>query len=369
MTMALAPQAPPFCPNPACPFHLRDRQRWRFEKIGFFERQSPPYQVQRYRCLSCRRSFSDQTFRATYWMRRADLLAAVLGRLQSCSGFRQMARELRVSPTSIAGVVARLGRHCLLFHEQLRPKGALGEELSADGFESFEWSQYFPSNYHVAVGKDSHFFYGFTATELRRKGRMTDAQRKFRAKLEAKLGRPDPKGIEKDFARLLGIVAGKSQWLILHTDEHQAYPRALRRVPHLAIAHQTISSRAARTPQNPLFPVNLLDLLLRHSGSHHKRETIAFSKRLQSGCERMAVFAVWRNWMKPFSERDRKADKESPAMRLGLTDRLWTVEDVLEKRLFPSRIALPEPWSTYYWRRVPTRALPRAREHRRRYAV
>ena len=369
MTKALASPAPPHCPNPACPFHTRGRQRWRFERIGFFKRQSPPFRVQRYRCLSCRRSFSDQTFRTTYWMRRADLLAAVLGRLQSCSGFRQMARELRVAPTSVAVAVGRLGRHCLLLHEQMRPKGPLREELTADGFESFEWSQYYPSNYHVAVGKESHYFYGFTVTELRRKGRMTDAQRKTRAKLEATLGRPDPRGTEKDFARLLAIVAAKSPRLILHTDEHQAYPRALQRLPHLAIEHRTISSRAARTPQNPLFAVNLLDLLIRHSGSHHKRETIAFSKRLQSGCGRMAIAAVWRNLMKPFSERDRKAERESPAMRRGLTDRLWTVEDVLAKRRFPSRIALPEPWATYYWGRVPTRALPRWREHRRRYAV
>jgi hypothetical protein len=198
---------------------------------------------------------------------------------------------------------------------------------------------------------------------------MTAAQRKTRAKLEARLGRPDPKGTEKDFARLLSIVAPRAQQLVLHTDEHPAYPRALKRLPHLAIEHKTISSRAARTPQNPLFAVNLLDLLIRHSGSHHKRETIAFSKRLQSGCGRMAILAVWRNWMKPFSERDRKAEQESPAMRLGLTDRLWTVEDVLAQRLFPSRIALPEPWATYYAGRVPTRALPRWRDHRRRYAV
>jgi transposase-like protein len=348
---------------------LRDRQRWRFEKIGFFERQSPPYRVQRYRCLSCRRSFSDQTFRATYWMRRPDLLRLVFLRQQSCSGFRQIARELGVSPTTIAGMSSRLGRHCLLLHELLRPKGRIEEELSLDGFEGFEWSQFYPSNYNVAVGKESHFFYGFTATELRRKGRMTDAQRRTRARLEARFGRPDPKGVERDFAQLLAVVVPRAQRLVLHTDEHQAYPRALKRVPHLAIEHRTISSRAARTQHNPLFPVNLLDLLIRHSGSHHKRETIAFSKRLASGCERMATFAVWRNWVKSFSERKRKSEKETPAMRLGLTDRPFTVDDVLKARLFPSQIQLPEPWASYYWRRVPTRPLPRSREHRRRYAV
>jgi len=130
-----------------------------------------------------------------------------------------------------------------------------------------------------------------------------------------------------------------------------------------------LSRRAAATPQNPLFALNLVDLLIRHSGSHHKRETIAFPKRLQSGCERMAAFAVWRNFVKPFSERSLKDEKESPAMRLGLTDHLLKVEEIFARRLFPSQVPLPEPWTTYYWRRVPTRAIPKWREHRRRYAV
>ena len=198
---------------------------------------------------------------------------------------------------------------------------------------------------------------------------MTDSQRKQRTVLETKFGRPDPKGPEKDVGRLLSIVAPRPQALELHTDEHQAYPRALRRVPHLAIVHKTISSRAARTPQNPLFAVNLLDLLIRHSGSQHKRETIAFPKRLQSGCERMALFAVWRNWITWFSDRARKPEKETPAMRLGLVERALTAEDVLSERLFPSQVRLPEPWASYYWRRVRTRVMPRQRQHRRRYAV
>ncbi|MEO6461489.1 MAG: hypothetical protein ABIP29_00250, partial [Candidatus Eisenbacteria bacterium] len=85
MTHAPAPQAPPFCPNPACRFHGKDRQRWHFKRIGTYERQNPPYVVQRYRCVTCRRNFGDQTFRTTYWMRRTDLLAPVFMRLVACS--------------------------------------------------------------------------------------------------------------------------------------------------------------------------------------------------------------------------------------------------------------------------------------------
>jgi len=369
MTNAPAPQAPPFCPNARCSFHKERRSNWRYEKIGFFARKSPPLRVQRYLCLACGRSFSDQTFKTTYWLKRADLLESIFKRLQSCSAFRQIAREEGCSPTTIAGQSARLGRHSLLYHQFHRPKGRIEEELSMDSFESFEWSQFHPSSYHVAAGRASHFFHGFTTTELRRKGAMTEEQRKVRAELEASLGRPDPQGVEKDFAELLRIIAPKPQALVLNTDEHRGYPRALLRVPHLRIDHRTISSRAARIPQNPLFPVNLIDNLVRHSGSQHKRETIAFVKRLQSGCERMASFLVWRNWIKPFSERARKEDRETPAMRLGLTDRIRTVEEVLEHRLFPSRVALPKSWEDYYWRRVKTRAIANCRTHRRVFAV
>lgn len=367
MSHAPSPSAPPFCPNPACRFHRGDRHLWRFKRAGSYTRQRPPFRVQCFRCVTCRRQFGDQTFRTTYWLKRPDLLAPTFLRLVACSGFRQIAREFRVSPTTIERMSARLGRHGLLFHEQRRPRGILAEPYTLDSFESFEWSQFYPTSYHVGVGRQSHFFYGFTASELRRKGRMTKGQKRRRAKLEARFGRPDPRAVEQDVARLLAITVPRAQALELHSDEHRDYPRALRRVAHLEVDHRTISSRAARTAQNPLFPINLLDLLLRHSGSNHKRETIAFSKRRASAFERLGVFLVWRNWMKWFSERKRA--KGTPAMRLGLVDRRLEVEDVLAQRLFPTRIELPEPWRQYYWRTVRTRALPRCREFHRRYAM
>lgn len=366
MTDAAAPSAPPFCPNPTCRFHRADRHLWRFERHGTYARMSPPYEVQRYRCVTCRRTFGDQTFRVSYWLRRSDLLRPVFHRLLGCSGFRQIAREFGVSPQTVARMSERLGRHCLLFHQAHRPRGPIREPLSLDSFESFEYSQFFPTSYHLAAGRHSHFVYGFTESELRRRGSMTGRQKKKRVEIESSLGRPDPRAIETDVAALLAILAPRPQALVLHTDRHADYPRAVRRVPHLTVTHETVSSRAARTPSNPLFPVNLLDLLLRHSGANHKRETIAFSKRRASAIERLAVFMAWRNWIKPFSERKRDG---TPAMRLGIAQERWTLDTVLANRLFPGRIRLPRRWQGYYWRTVRTRALRRCRTHMRTYAV
>lgn len=357
---------PPFCPNSQCHFHRADRGLWRFVRSGFFNRRAHPHRVQRFQCRHCRRHFSQQTFSTTYWLKSSGLLEPTAQRLLGCSGFRQIAREFGVSSQTILGLSARLGRHCLLFHQLHRPLETPSEPLALDSFQSFEYSQYYPTLFHVAAGRDSHFFYGFTDSELRRSGRMTSTQKRRRVKLEQRWGRPDPRSTEKQVAALLRTIAPEPAALTLHTDEHADYPRAVRRVAHLAIAHHTISSRAARTSRNPLFEINLLDGLIRHSGANHKRETWAFSKRRQSACERMMLFLVWRNYVKSFSERKRDG---SPAMRLGIFPRRLKLRETLSERLFPSRIALPECWRRYYWREVPTRPLPNGVGFARRFSA
>jgi hypothetical protein len=287
-------------------------------------------------------------------------------RLLGCSGIRQIAREFAVSPTTVLGQTARLGRHCLLFHEQRRPKCPIEEPLALDSFISFEYSQYWPCAFHLAAGRQSHFFYGFTDSPLRRSGRMTKHQRRRRGELEARFGRPDPRAVELDVATLLETIAPHHQALMVHTDEHQDYPRAIRRVRHLDVHHETISSRAARTSRNPLFEVNLLDLLIRHGDAGHKRETIAFPKRRQAAAERLALMLVWRNYSKHFSERKRDG---TPAMRLGLLDHPLTLAEIVGRRLFPTRESLQSRWMEYYAGKVRTSQIAKGRAHRLKYAA
>ena len=114
--------APPFCPRSSCPYH-RCPAGWRYKRIGFYTRHCPPRRIQRYLCLHCRRSFSTQTFSTTYWLRRPELLEPLFFRLLACSGFRQIARELKAAPSTLVHLAARLGRHCLLFQRLHQPNG------------------------------------------------------------------------------------------------------------------------------------------------------------------------------------------------------------------------------------------------------
>lgn len=355
---------PPFCPNSRCDLH-HDSRGWRFIRWGSYLRTCPRVRrIPRYRCSRCHRTFSRQTFQATYWLRRPDWLASIYERLLSGSGFRQIARFLRCSPATVGTHAARLGRHALLFLEAHRPP-APAEPLVVDGFESFAFSQYYPLHLNLAVGAESHFVYGFTESELRRKGRMTAGQKVRRTQEEAAVGRPDPRSIETGMAELVALVVPPGATAEIRSDEHLAYPRALRRLRNRTLYHRVTSSKEARTAQNPLFPVNRQDLMLRHTGANHRRETIAFSKLRMGVIERAALQALWMNFQKSFSE---KAQDATPAQRLGLFDRKLSVREVLGRRLFPTRTSLPVVWQRYYDREIPTRRVARARRHHLTYA-
>jgi transposase-like protein len=355
---------PPRCPNEACDSH-QGPDTWRFKKKGFYARQRGPRRVQRYLCQHCLRNFSSQTFSPGYWLRDPRMLRPLFFRVLACSSYRQIAQEFAVSHTTVQHQVERLGRHCLLLHERLRPRGVPTEPLVLDGFRSFEFGQYWPFDLNLVVGT-SHYVYGFNDAELRRSGRMSPAQQRQRTLLEGRHGRPAPQATRDAVRELVGRVVPPGGRVEIHSDEHTAYPPAFRRLPSRVIRHRTLSSRVARTVRNPLFPANLADLLLRHTGANHKRETIAFSKRRQGALYRAAIWLVWRNYVKSTAEKLRD---DPPGVRLGVIAHRLTVKEILRERQFPWRVDLCAWLRHCYFGRIPTRRLQRCREHRLRYAV
>jgi hypothetical protein len=114
-----------------------------------------------------------------------------------------------------------------------------------------------------------------------------------------------------------------------------------------------------------MFPVDQLHALWRHSCAHHRRETIAFARRVNAATERAFLMMVWRNLVKWRSER--RPDRTTPAMRLGLADEPWSWRRVLAKRLFPGRVRVPEAWRKVYRRDWDVGT--RFRRHRLKHAV
>ena len=351
---------------------------WQWRTKGIYTRRSDRRSFRRFRCLHCSRTFSTRTFCSDYWLQKRDLLPKIADIASNGAGLRQIARHYHVAHSTVARLIARGGRHCLLFHKQETRSLTITEPIAFDGFETFEYSQFFPFHLNVAAGRESWFLYEVTDSPLRRKGRMTAGQRRRRTELEAELGCPDPKAVELGTATLLWSLLEKiptDQPAVLESDEHPAYPRAIRRVVREAerlkrrvstIIHRTVSSRAARTRDNPLFAINLVDLLFRHSHANHRRETIAFSKRRMATISRAQVFRVWRNWVK---RRKENGDETTAAMVAGAAKGRLEWDDVFRRRLFPAHLGLAEFECRYYVGEVFTVALgERQQVHKLRMA-
>ena len=98
-----------------------------------------------------------------------------------------------------------------------------------------------------------------------------------------------------------------------------------------------------------MFPVDQLHQLLRHTCADHKRETIAFGRRVESILGRAHVIAVWKNFIKRRTER--RPICSTPAMVLGLTDVPWTWERLRSRRLFATRQPVSEVAKQLYEKR------------------
>jgi hypothetical protein len=298
-------------------------------------------------------------------MKKPNLIKDIFMKTNGCMANRQIARELQVNPGTVDRILARMGRHCFLYHARQMQNTYPPSEIVFDGFVTFEHSQYFPFHQHNAVEKDTDFFIYFTDSEVRRSGSMTHEQKKRRDVLEEKFGRPDSQAVRKDVSHLLQVTLNGQSSAVVHSDAHKSYPRAIRDT-NCDIIHVITPGKNHRDKHNKLWVINLLDSLTRHSSSNHKRETIAWSKRRQSSAERMGVFLVWRNYVKVRREKDPRGP--TPAMERGMFDHRLTVEEIFSERIFRDHVELPIQWSEYYDRKVVTRALPKNNTHDLVYA-
>ncbi len=111
-----------------------------------------------------------------------------------------------------------------------------------------------------------------------------------------------------------------------------------------------------------MFPSDCLHGLLRHSLASHRRETIAFGRRINALAERLFLAIIWRNFVKKRSEK--RSDPTTSAMMAGVTDRPWGWSGVLAQRIFPDREPVGGKWVEIYRRDWMTPALPANTSHR-----
>jgi len=365
---------PPFCPRRHCPDHHAPTPP-RFIRHGSYPTRRG-FHVQRFRCPRCGATFSRRAFSLAYYLKRPELLIPIAAGLEAASAHRQLARTLGCAPSTVTRLSARLGRHALLLLSRALQSlhDHLQEPVVIDHFETFELSQDLPFGVALPVGARTWFIYGLEPAPHARTGKRTAVQERRRRRRPPRPARGGYAGsITRMLDRLLPLVPS-GRVLHLRGDGHPAYARSVRahagaRRMHLE-SHPNPprgpkgSPRSARAKarDRAMFPVDCLHGLLRHSLASHRRETIAFGRRLNALAERLFLAIIWRNFVKKRSER--RSDRTTPAMLAGVTDRPWSWKRVLAQRIFPDREPAGGVWEEIYRRDWPTPSLPANTRHR-----
>ena len=292
---------PSRCPNPDCPAHNDPAPGW-FRPFGTYATNTHGI-VPRFRCRSCGTTCSTQTESMHYAAKRRVPLRAFVDSLLEGASQREIARRYGISPMTVHNAMIRLGRQAiaaqtvLLSHLTPRPR------LVFDGLRSFVTSQDYPCDLTTLIDADGETILAVTHGVFRRAGRMTRTQRNRVMAKQAHWKIP-----VGTMSRSISMIWG-DLWsyldsdatrapAIVDTDQHRGYRRIVQRSPvyrHLRLAnlaeHRTTSSLAPRNVQNPLFPANYVDRLIRHRLREHTRETIAFARHSAMQMYRMWIFA------------------------------------------------------------------------------
>ena len=252
-----------------------------------------------------------------------------------------------------------MARWTELKHAKLSGELKVKEPLVYDGLENFAFSQYDPNNLNHAVGKRSLFIYDFNLCTFNRKGLMSPRQKIRKQVLDTEFG-PYAKDVirsstRKIFKRLSDRAEGG---LVLYSDRHFQYRRVLSiDLADTPITHFQVSSKIHRNYRNPLFAVNNIDLMTRQNLAAFKRETIAFSKHEIAMQDCYLLYMGFRNYMRPkfygTHRSDPESSRKSPAMELGLTERILKFGDFFSNRVFPSQVTLNQDAKDRYERIFP----------------
>lgn len=330
---------PPHCPRDDCPSLSTGHRRWCLK--GRYPRACDGRTVQRFLCLECHRTFSTQTFRVDYRLKRPQLHHDLIGPFVSKVTHRQAARVLGCSRKTVAHRLQLLGAHCRDFHlrrlELARKRGGLRGVFQLDELETFEHSRRLaPVTMPVLIERKSYFVVDVESAPLPCRGRLSedDRLRKLEREREQGVRRSGSRqAVSKCFEALADHHASQGP-VRVQTDKKSTYQTILARRFAGRLEHERHSSKAKRDYANPLFPINHTLAMMRDGISRLVRRTWAASK-LRERLERHAwMWVAWRNYVRGITNR---SPRVTPAMALGVETKPWRPSEICAWRVFPRR--------------------------------
>ena len=320
---------PPRCPNLGCSQHLRPEPGF-FRRRGHYRPLCRPEGVPRFRCTTCNRSFSRQTFRHDYHDHRPDWNVALFMLLASGVGLRQSARVLDANPRSVQDKKQKMARTFEHLHRNLCPALPEGRVFVLDEEETYEGASIRPLTMPVLIEKETWFIVTTAVGSIRRLAPI-GSDRWFRQQFDERAG---PR-LDQSRACVHAVLSTLAQKvpngnIVLRTDQKASYATIAKEVFGARVTHETTASTMVRNTHNPLFPINTTLAMTRDNCGRLRRRSWLVTKKAERLQNHLLIFTVYRNYVRRRFNRDQQAN--TPAKILGLLPRNLHRHEVLAWR-------------------------------------
>ena len=344
------PFCPPRCANSDCSGHRRPSTvhivRW-----GYFTTRCRERREQRFRCLKCRKTFSRQTFRHDYRDRRPDCNERLFELLNLGVGLRSSAAVLKISASTAQRKMRKMSRTCRMLHQNLCRALPPGGSYLLDEEESYEGASIRPLTVPIVIERQNYFIVATGVGSIRRLAPVGSGRRAKQDREEDLRGKRKDESRKSVLAVLRSLRRCTVGSLLLQTDKKSSYATLAHKVFGADVTHETTAGSTPRTTHNPLFPINLTVAMSRDNCGRLRRKSWLVSKLAKWLRGQLAIFTVFRNYVRQRFRRDQR--NETPAKFMGLLPRQLLPLEVLRWRQDWGDRS-PHPLSCSGLRTVPT---------------
>ena len=262
--------------------------------------------------------------------------AQMLNMLCEGSSMRSISRLADVSINTVAKLLIDAGKFCAAFHDD-KVRSVKAARIQCDEIWSFTYAK----QKNVATAKRQDLAYGdtwtWTGIEAQSKlivswlvgGRDSDYAIAFMDDLRSRIENRvqlTTDGHKAYLQAVEGAFGGDVDYAVLHK-VYGASPESAKGKYSPAECIGTQKHRIEGDPDLKHVSTSYVErsnLTMRMHNRRFTRLTNAFSKKFESHVHMVAIWTVWYNWV-----RIHKTLRVTPAMEAGLTDRLWTFEELI----------------------------------------
>jgi hypothetical protein len=199
--------------------------------------------------------------------------------------------------------------------------------------ETFETDRrLFPVTVPVLIERNSYFVIHAESADLPARGNMGDFHKTRKKAYEAIHGKRKSgsrKAVANTLRKLKRVVDGS---ICFQSDKKSTYRSLLNKLyPETVDTIQFSKSSEPRIPGSLLFPINQTLAMMRDGMSRLVRRSWCHAKKRRSIDAHFWIWAAWRNYVRGITVLNLE---ETPAMVFGVTQKKWTVAELLRWKFF-----------------------------------